>query len=243
MSGFEGSFLGNSDRIAPDTALECGVCWWVYDPARGDDTWQIPAGTPFADLPEHWRCPGCDTARSQFMVLQPGGRETGSRPRPALPDSRATLRRRQRQVVAAYSAVDSRMRDLPVYNDQLDIQLVGLRHWQDDLLGILVTPWCMNILLLPGDVVHAPMEGTTRDITFPSGCYRFTAGQVDGIGPLESCSLFSPMDPFDNPATAREVAQHALLELLKPPEVAPPAALSRRAFLRGRSPSPDDPAA
>ncbi len=47
--------------------FECGVCWSVYDPAEGDPVWQIPAGTPFSELPEEWRCPNCDAARARFM--------------------------------------------------------------------------------------------------------------------------------------------------------------------------------
>lgn len=67
---FEGSYLGDAARIAPDTRMECKICWHVYDPASGDDVWQIPPGTPFADLPEHWRCPECDGERNQFMALE-----------------------------------------------------------------------------------------------------------------------------------------------------------------------------
>ena len=37
--------------------MECKVCWYVYDPAEGDVVWQIPAGTPFAQLPPHWTLP------------------------------------------------------------------------------------------------------------------------------------------------------------------------------------------
>lgn len=66
---FEGSYLGHDERL-PDTArMECKICWWVYDPALGDDVWQIPPGTPFSALPEHWKCPVCDGAREQFMVV------------------------------------------------------------------------------------------------------------------------------------------------------------------------------
>ena len=43
--GFEGSYLGDASRIE-----------------------QIPPGTPFTALPEHWRCPQCDGDRDQFMV-------------------------------------------------------------------------------------------------------------------------------------------------------------------------------
>jgi rubredoxin len=66
---FEGSFLGDDSRIADDTRLECKICWYVYDPAVGDSVWQIPPGTPFSRLPDHWKCPECDGPRQQFMVL------------------------------------------------------------------------------------------------------------------------------------------------------------------------------
>lgn len=70
MNTFEGSFLGDAGRIAPDSRLECKICWHVYDPAEGDPVNQIPPGTPFAALPDNWRCPNCDGAREQFMVLR-----------------------------------------------------------------------------------------------------------------------------------------------------------------------------
>lgn len=66
---FEGSYLGDRTRLPPDARLECKICWWVYDPAEGDAQWQIDPGTPFADLPPHWRCPQCDGAADQFLVL------------------------------------------------------------------------------------------------------------------------------------------------------------------------------
>ena len=67
---FEGSYLGDESRLAPDTKLECKICWYVYDPNLGDEVSQIPAGTPFAELPEYWRCPECDGDKIQFMVVE-----------------------------------------------------------------------------------------------------------------------------------------------------------------------------
>lgn len=61
---FEGSRPDDTAR------LECGICWWVYDPAAGDPQWQVPPGTPFAALPEHWCCPHCDAPKHKFMVLR-----------------------------------------------------------------------------------------------------------------------------------------------------------------------------
>ncbi len=69
MKTFEGSYMGDNARIPDDARLECKVCWYVYAPARGDDDWQIPPGTPFSQLPDHWRCPQCGGAREQFMVI------------------------------------------------------------------------------------------------------------------------------------------------------------------------------
>ena len=44
---FGGSFGGDASKIDEKTRLECKICWHVYDPAEGDDYWQIPPGTPF----------------------------------------------------------------------------------------------------------------------------------------------------------------------------------------------------
>ena len=68
MSGFES--FGGPQAEQPGDRMECGVCWSVYDPAEGDSVWQIPAGTPFAELPEDWRCPNCDTPKARFLRLE-----------------------------------------------------------------------------------------------------------------------------------------------------------------------------
>lgn len=44
----------------------CTVCGYIYDPAEGDPTQDIPAGTKFADLPDTWVCPECGVPKDQF---------------------------------------------------------------------------------------------------------------------------------------------------------------------------------
>lgn len=66
---FEGSYAGDASRLAPDARLECKICWHVYDPAEGCAAWQVPPGTPFAELPEDWSCPNCDGRKADFMVV------------------------------------------------------------------------------------------------------------------------------------------------------------------------------
>ena len=66
---FGGSYGGDNSKIAAGSKLECKICWHVYDPALGDDYWQVPAGTPFAALPAHWSCPTCDGRKEDFILL------------------------------------------------------------------------------------------------------------------------------------------------------------------------------
>ncbi|HET6421965.1 MAG TPA: rubredoxin, partial [Geobacteraceae bacterium] len=42
-------------------------CQYVYDPAMGDMTQGISAGTSFAMLPEDWICPTCGCDKSHFL--------------------------------------------------------------------------------------------------------------------------------------------------------------------------------
>jgi rubredoxin len=67
---FENSHDGDARHLHPDDKLECGICWWVYDPAVGDAAGGIPPGTPFPALPEHWECPECGALRHKFMVIK-----------------------------------------------------------------------------------------------------------------------------------------------------------------------------
>ena len=70
QSFFDGSYCGDNSKIGPTSRLECKICWHVYDPAEGDEYWQVPPGTPFAELPAHWSCPNCDAAKGEFMVVR-----------------------------------------------------------------------------------------------------------------------------------------------------------------------------
>lgn len=242
MSTFEGSYLGNADRIDPATRMECGVCWWVYDPALGDPEWQIAQATPFAALPDHWRCPRCDAAPHQFMALAAGGagRDGADDFEVRQDASRAALCR-------AYEQVAARMKDLPVYNAALDVAVVGRRDSEEGLVCVVITPWMMNLALLPGSDARKRREGTTRNVQFPSGAYGFTAAYLDDFGALETCSLFSPMDCFDDMAVARQVAREALGALFAPgrtekrevPQEVPDnkGAFTRRDLFRGAAPS------
>jgi rubredoxin len=69
-SFFDGSYAGDDSRLHDDSKLECKICWYVYDPAQGDGYWQVPPGTSFSRLPDHWSCPNCDGAKKDFMLVE-----------------------------------------------------------------------------------------------------------------------------------------------------------------------------
>jgi rubredoxin len=44
----------------------CGVCGYVYDPAKGDPENNIQPGVPFKELPDDWVCPICGAGKDEF---------------------------------------------------------------------------------------------------------------------------------------------------------------------------------
>jgi len=126
-----------------------------------------------------------------------------------------------------------RMQGVPVVNEKLTVKATEFYPWKDYQLGILITPWFMNIMLLPNDTptnklldkqvnpTHdAPSNkesykvGATKNHVLPSGSYEFVTGYEESIGFFESCSLFSPMFDFTDQETAELTAKEALLALM-----------------------------
>lgn len=48
---------------------KCTVCGYIYDPAIGDSTQNIKAGTSFESLPEGWVCPECGVGKDMFEKI------------------------------------------------------------------------------------------------------------------------------------------------------------------------------
>jgi [NiFe] hydrogenase assembly HybE family chaperone len=125
-----------------------------------------------------------------------------------------------------------RMAGLPFLNEQLRVEALGFRDWRDVRVGALVTPWSLNLLILPApDAVLPPVRpGDTHAWSFPSGDYGFDGHDDPALGRYHQYSLFSPVTEFETHAEAAAVAQAALEALFHP---AGPARLSRRGLLLG----------
>ncbi len=105
------------------------------------------------------------------------------------------------------------MAGVPILNPALRVEAVGFRPWQAHWLGVLVTPWFMNLLLMPRlESAHwSPVaEGETRTLMFPAGVFEFIGGHEPAVGDYQACSLFSPMFEFADHGGALATAEAVL---------------------------------
>jgi [NiFe] hydrogenase assembly HybE family chaperone len=121
-----------------------------------------------------------------------------------------------------------RMADVPILNPALRVQAVDFQLFQQTWIGILITPWFMNLLYFHGDNA---LVGSKITHLFPAGQFEFIVSHEQELGFYQSCSLYSPMFDFQQQEIAVQTARAALQELLKIPK---PANMSRRDLLRGQ---------
>jgi len=142
---------------------------------------------------------------------------------------------------AFFRILRERMADVPICNEALSVAAVDFQRWNGHWLGVVVTPWCMSVLLVPGkaDDWESAGDNQRRFLRFPAGDFALLGSDEEEIGEFQSCSLFSPMSQFSNQSQAVMTARAALVALLDPavesaPEEEKPAgepSLSRRRFL------------
>lgn len=128
------------------------------------------------------------------------------------------------------------MADVPILNPALSVEAIDFQRWQGHWLGIIVTPWCMSVLLLPGSTDHWASTGQNkrRFVTFPAGDFAFLGGLEVELGEYQSCSLFSPMGKFSNQSAATMTARASMVALLTP---AQPAQTAPKKAREGDAPS------
>jgi [NiFe] hydrogenase assembly HybE family chaperone len=150
-----------------------------------------------------------------------------------------------RLLADTYAAIArTRMEGVALLNPALAVEAVDFETWSHHWLGVLVTPWFMNLVILPRETErwHSVRVGDTVHYAFPAGIFGFIAAHEAPVGELHACSLFSPMFEFADQETARVAAQAARAglfeaanrEVLQPEETPRPAGapMSKREFLR-----------
>jgi [NiFe] hydrogenase assembly HybE family chaperone len=127
--------------------------------------------------------------------------------------------RAARHLAAVYERISGeRMRDLPIRNRHLSVEAIGFQPWDGHVIGVLVTPWCMNLVLMPGpdddwsDRARAPASKWE----LPAGAFQFNPCLFDDVELHFSTPLFSSVQDFPDQATARAIAEEILSNLLQP---------------------------
>ena len=107
----------------------------------------------------------------------------------------------------------TRMIGLPVNNPALRVEACGFHLWQGLWLVVLVTPWAINLMLLPGGNPAFRRLGPDerQRWAFPCGDYEFLGGAEGELGAFQICSLFSPAFEF----FSHDAARHAALAVIE----------------------------
>ncbi len=121
------------------------------------------------------------------------------------------------QLQISYQRIErERMAHIPILNKALHVEAVGFREWESGIIGVMLTPWFMNLMLVP----HEPESWAELEVlsktshSFPSGHYEFIVGEEAGIGKYQMCSLFSPVFEFGDQDTAVATAEAVMVELM-----------------------------
>jgi len=114
------------------------------------------------------------------------------------------------------------MRDMPFVNPALEVEALGFQRWRGDWLGAVITPWFLNLFVLPGggELWQDRPAGERVRLAFPVGELDFIADN-DAAPAAEVashlyCPLFAPVDRFATQAAARAAAGEALATILRP---------------------------
>ena len=142
------------------------------------------------------------------------------------------------QVVAVFRHIHAeRMAGLPLLNPALTVSAVGFTRHGADWRGGLVSPWCIDLMLLPATADWTIPKSHERVFRqYASGNFAFLPNHEDGLGDYLICALIHDMKLFDSQETAQLTAQACLIALdLAPGQPAAdpeaPSSSARRKFL------------
>jgi [NiFe] hydrogenase assembly HybE family chaperone len=131
---------------------------------------------------------------------------------------------RARALAASFERIGSEtMRGLPFYNEALAVEALDFERFGDEWLGVLITPWFMNLVLVPVQQVpySEAANGTKRDVELPGGTVTFRCGGTADCGLFHAHSLASPMDVYKSQEQARAAGRRALARLRMPAPAEP----------------------
>jgi [NiFe] hydrogenase assembly HybE family chaperone len=104
-------------------------------------------------------------------------------------------------VEQTYQAImDNDMIDMPFCDKNVPIYAAPFVVYEDQWLGVLLTPWTLSILLFPGFEQHWPQRkiGDKLAIEINAQHYTFMVNEQPQLGQYLACSLMSPVVGISN---------------------------------------------
>ncbi|MGE5471930.1 MAG: [NiFe]-hydrogenase assembly chaperone HybE [Bacteroidota bacterium] len=111
-----------------------------------------------------------------------------------------------------------RMADMPFVNPALQVAATGFVRCRGDWLGVVVTPWFINLFLLAGggELWDDIAAGERRYVDLPCGALQFIADDDPDLGLYQYCPLIAPVMSIADMGVARQAAADAMAAVLTP---------------------------
>ncbi len=122
-----------------------------------------------------------------------------------------------RQIESVFRRIETeQMQGIPLLNPALQVQTVGFQSYRGRTLGVIITPWLMNLVLLPaeGEDWSDLKPGDKTSHRLPANEFRFMVNEIEGIGICQCHSLHSPMHEFMNQEHAVAAAESFMQTLM-----------------------------
>lgn len=118
------------------------------------------------------------------------------------------------------------MHDMPFVNPALSVEAIGFQRQDGDWLGVVITPWFINLFLLPGGgtLWRDVPTGEHATVALPVGELDFIGdnpGSDAAVAAYQYCPLLSPVQQVPTQDAARAIARDALATVRTPRSVAP----------------------
>ncbi len=148
------------------------------------------------------------------------------------------------QLEALYREIEqTRMEGVPILNPDLSVAAIGFEEYGTSYLGVLLTPWFMNLILVPVDQDEFAQGGLKvgdkTTVALPAGQVEFIVGHEDSLGFSMACSLFSPVFEFEDQDAMLETAKAVLAEVLDGSGEAEDDDADMHALWAGKLPEPE----
>lgn len=121
------------------------------------------------------------------------------------------------ELVEAFTFIlNERMAGIPILNKKLQVEAVEFQDYEGRPFGVIITPWLMNLVMFPaeGENWSGMNTGETAYYEFPAGERVFQINEFEGVGQIQTHSLYSPMSRFVNQDHARAAARKCLVDLM-----------------------------